>query len=310
MVKLSIILPVFDEEEMLHKTIARVSEQLSTEDVDFELIVIDDGSNDKTWEIITELSIDQPQIRGISLSRNFGKEHAMMAGLKYASGDIAIVMDGDLQHPASVIPLMLKKWRDTNCDVVNAVKTGRKNESASGSVVVKLFYRIYQSATGISLKGASDFKLLNRRVIDAYVSFIERDLFFRGLISWLGFHQETVEFEVDARRFGQSKWNPFQRLLMALNATTSFSSLPLQLVTFTGVIFLFGAIALSFHTLYQWYIGTALEGFTTIILLLLFIGAVLMISLGIIGQYIARIYSEIKHRPVFLVKKTLNIDSE
>lgn len=310
MVKLSIILPVFDEEEMLQKTIASISQQLSTEDVDFELIVIDDGSNDKTWEILTRLSIEQPQIRGVSLSRNFGKEHAVMAGLKYASGEIAIVMDGDLQHPATTIPLMLKKWRDTNCDVVNAVKTGRKNESASGSFIVKLFYKIYRYGTGISLKGATDFKLLNRKVIDTYVSLAERDLFFRGLISWVGFHQETVVFEVDERLLGKSKWNPLQRLIMAINATTSFSSLPLQLVTITGVLFLLGAIVLGIQTLFNWYMGTALEGFTTIILLLLFIGAVLMISLGIIGQYISRIYTEIKRRPVFLIKKTLNIKDE
>lgn len=304
MSRIAIILPLYNEASVVAHSIDQITQAIKPISHTFEFVLVDDGSVDATWSTIKQLADERNDISALSLSRNFGKEHALFAGIKQTAADAAIIMDADLQHPPSTLPTLIRTWERTQCDVVHAVKEGRHNESVSNPLFVRLFYFVYKLSTGIDMTGASDFKLINRRVIDTYSELRERDLFFRGLVPWLGFHEETVTFSVEKRLVGTSKWNPLQRCLTGIHAITSFSALPLQIVTLIGVLFGFGAALMTLHTLYEWWIGEALEGFTTIIILLLFIGATLMVSLGIIGQYIARIYEEVKGRPHFLIKDT------
>lgn len=303
---LSLILPVHNEAEHLERSVRAIAHELTGAGMQLEFVLVDDGSTDGSWERIRTLSSDRSfTVRGVALSRNFGKEQAIHAGLSASTGDLAVVMDADLQHPPDTVLMMLDKHRETGCAVVHGIKRGRQHESGS-TLPVRLFYACYRTATGFSLAGHTDFKLLTRPVIDAYVTLPERDRFFRGLIPWLGFSQETVPFTIAARTGGTTKWTGTKRLLLGLGAIRSFSALPLQLVTLAGSLFLLGAVGLTAYTLYEWWNGTAVEGFTTIIILQLVTSSVLMISLGIIGQYLAEIFSEIKARPAYLVRDTIN----
>jgi len=304
MVTLSVILPVFNEQDSIESSIIHLAGVLDTLKTDYEIIFVDDGSSDDTWRFIQKESKKNKKIKGVSLSRNFGKERALYAGLQKASGDAVITMDGDLQHPPSVIPDLFNKWQETGCDVVNGVKVGRENEDFVSSWLVKKFYTVYKFFTGIIIQNASDFKLLSRRMVDKYVELNERDLFYRGLVPWMGFHQESVEFKVEKREVGTSKWSVVGRCFLAINAITSFSALPLQIVTVVGFLFLAMSSMLVMQTFYMWFSGQALEGFTTLILILLLMGSILMISLGVIGQYLAKIYSEVKRRPIYILKET------
>lgn len=304
MSRISIILPLYNEAGVIEASVAEIARAVQSIPHSFDFILIDDGSTDDTWTIIEQLARTRTDLLAISLTRNFGKERALFAGIRHATGDAAIIMDADLQHPPSTLPDLIATWQRTQCDVVHARKHDRTHESVRNPFFVRLFSFLYRFSTGIDLRGASDFKLINRRVITAYSTLNERDLFFRGLVPWLGFKEETITFSVQERSGGKSKWNPLQRGLLGIHAITSFSSLPLQLVTVVGILFAGGALILGSYTLYEWWIGEALEGFTTIIILLLCIGATLMISLGIIGQYIARIYEEVKARPHFVVQAT------
>jgi len=255
--------------------------------------------------VISQFSNTNNQLRAISFSRNFGKEAGIAAGLKEASGDVAIIMDGDMQHPPEVVTELLDTHQNTGADIVHAVKEGRNNESVKTSLFVKIFYRVHRFFTGSSLAGASDFKLITRPVIDTYNTLGEQALFFRGIIPTLGFSQEQISFTVTKREGGASKWNSVSRAKLGLRAILAFSVLPLQLVTILGVLFLISSLVLGVQTLFVWWNGDALDGFTTVILLLLIIGAVIMISLGLIGQYIAFIYEEVKGRPRYIVRERL-----
>ena len=305
MEKISVVIPSFNEEKNIPQITAALNSAFQKIQYEQEYIFVDDGSTDKTWDTIVTLAKKNPNVHGITLSRNFGKERAILAGVRAVKTKAAIVMDADLQHPPEVVLEIIEKWKETNCDIVHAIKTERanSNESLSDSILIRLFYSLYKLGTGTSLKGASDFKLLNQRAIEEYSKLSERDLFFRGLVPWLGFHQETVTYKVAKRFHGTGKWSLFKRITTAIFAITSFSVLPLQLVTFIGCLFLLGAILLGGFTFYDWWTGAAVEGFTTVILLLLIVGATLMISLGIIGQYIARIYDEVKGRPTYIIKE-------
>lgn len=302
MSRVAIILPLYNEADIIEASLQAIEQAVRPIPHAFEFILVDDGSTDDTWHTVERLAKERKDVSAISLSRNFGKEQALFAGIKHTDADAAIIMDADLQHPPTAIVKLVETWQRTKCDVVHAVKETRKNESVRNPLFVRIFYFVYRISTGIDMTGASDFKLISRRVINSYGELRERDLFFRGLVPWLGFTEEKVAFTVEKRSGGQTKWNPIKRCLLGIHAITSFSALPLQIVTIIGILFAVGAGAMSVYTIYEWWIGEALEGFTTIILLLLFIGATLMISLGIIGQYIARIYEEVKERPHFVVK--------
>jgi glycosyltransferase involved in cell wall biosynthesis len=248
-----------------------------------------------------------PDLRAIRLSRNFGKELALCAGLERARGNAVIVMDGDGQHPPSLLPLMIETWRTSGADIIEAVKRRRGRESLTSKFGALTFYVILNKLSGFDLKGASDFKLIDRRVLDTWLAMRERNVFFRGMTAWMGFRTIQIPFEVGPRRAGKSGWSYLSRAKLALIGITTFSSFPLHLVTFAGVIFFIFAVGLGIQTLYLKLAGRAFTGFATVILLELIIGSLLMISLGIIGEYLARIYEEVKGRPRYIVAESIDL---
>ena len=299
---LSVIIPAYNEQDMVSQTFHTVKEILDGANIPFELIFVDDGSKDMTYVNITELSKSYSEIRGISFSRNFGKESAIFAGLENATGACCVIMDCDLQHPPASIVEMYHLW-EQGYEVVEGVKASRGKETAFHKLCANGFYGIISKVTGIDMANASDFKLLDRRAIDALLIMPERAPFFRALSSWIGFKTTSVSFEVQERTVGTSKWSMWSLTKYAIRNITSFSGAPMQFVTLMGWIMLVFSMIFAAHSLYRYFTGTALEGFTTVILLQLIIGSVLMISLGIIGHYISRIYDEIKGRPRYIINK-------
>ncbi len=302
-------MPVYREGSHIGTILAAVRDALAEVDVTFELVLIDDGSPDDTWSVLGEQAKTFPMLRAARLSRNFGKDAALCAGMEMARGDAVIVMDGDGQHPPSLLPEMVRAWRETGADIVEATKITRGEETFFSKLSAGLFYLIWNKLSGFELKGASDFKLLNRRAADAYLQMEERNVFFRGMTAWLGFRRVQIPFEVAGRVGGQSGWSVLRRLGLALTGITAFSALPLQVITFAGILFLLFAFALGVQTLFVFLAGHAVSGFTTVILLLLFIGSILMISLGIIGEYLARIYQEVKGRPRYVIAQSIEAAS-
>jgi polyisoprenyl-phosphate glycosyltransferase len=301
----SVVIPLYKEGSHLGAFLSDLKSALDQTRHPFEIVLVDDGSPDDTWERIKDEARTLPNLRALRLSRNFGKELALCAGLERARGDAVVVMDGDGQHPPSLLPLMIEKWQTSGADIVQAVKIKRGRESLAGKLGALLFYLILNKLSGFELKGASDYKLMNRKAVNAWLAMRERNVFFRGMTAWMGFSTVRIPFEVAARRAGKSGWSYFKRWKLALVGITTFSSFPLHLVTFAGVIFFLFAVGLGIQTLYLKLVGRAFTGFATVILLELIIGSLLMISLGIIGEYLARIYEEVKGRPRYLVTEAI-----
>ncbi len=302
---LSVVMPVYREASHIGTVLTAVRDALAEINISFEFVLVDDGSPDETWLVLNEQAKTFPMLRAARLSRNFGKELALCAGLEMARGDAVVVMDSDGQHPPSLLPEMVRTWRETNVDIVEARKITRGKETFFSKITAGLFYLIWNKLSGFELKGASDYKLLNRRAVNAYLQMGERNVFFRGMTAWLGFSRAQIPFEVAGRVGGQSGWSILRLLGLALTAITAFSALPLQIITFTGVFFLLFAVVLGAQTLFVMLTGNAVSGFTTVILLQLIIGSLLMISLGIIGEYLARIYEEVKRRPRYVVAQLI-----
>lgn len=296
----SVIIPLYREGGHLASSIRSIIGVLVALDEPFELVLVDDGSPDDTWDEIMRLRSEHPEITAIRLSRNFGKESALAAGLDASRGEAVVVMDGDLQHPPSLLPEMLRRWRQ-GAEVVEAVKRSRGTEGFVSRTGARLFYGVFTRLTGVDLRGASDYKLMDRRVVRAWQSLRERNLFFRGMNAWLGFRREQIPFDVAARTEGQSGWSVLQLARLALTGVTSFSSAPLYLIMAMGMIFLAVAFVIGMQTIYVKITGMAVDGFTTVILLLLLVGGVLSFGLGLIGIYIARIYEEVKGRPRYVI---------
>lgn len=298
---ISVVIPLYKEGPNLRPLLSAVTAALAKTACPFELILVDDGSPDETWKIISEEAEMLPALRGVRLSRNFGKELALCAGLERARGGVVVVMDGDGQHPPALLPDMVRLWQTTGADIVEAVKIKRGQESLSGKLGALLFYIILNKLAGVNLKGASDFKLMNRQAVDAWLQMEERNVFFRGMTAWLGFTRAQIPFEVPGRVGGETRWSFLRRSELALTGISAFSSLPLQFVTVAGLFFLIFSVAFGIYTLALQLAGKSVSGFATVILLLLIIGSLLMISLGIIGEYLARIYEEVKRRPRYVI---------
>ena len=283
---LSVILPSYNEEKMIPVATARMAEVLGGAGIDYELLFVDDGSKDKTWSEIQRCAETDPHVVGVHFSRNFGKESAMFAGLETAKGDCAVVIDCDLQHPPEKIIEMYRLWEE-GYEVVEGIK-----------------------ATGMDMASSSDFKLLDRKVIDTLNALPERAVFFRALSFWVGFKKAEVRYRVQERTEGESKWSTKSLIKYAITNIASFSSAPLHIVTVMGVVTLAIAVVFGVISLVQKIAGTAQPGFTTVILLLLIIGSFLMISLGIIGYYLARIYDEVKGRPRYIISRICGREGE
>lgn len=300
--ELSIIIPSYNEQDNIQRTFHSIDEILRQNHIPYEIIFVDDGSKDLTFTRIQELSLQSGQVKGISFSRNFGKEAAIFAGLESAGGACCLIMDCDLQHPPRLIPEMYRLWQE-GYEVVEGIKASRGKENLLHTFSANTFYSLISRATGIDMSRASDFKLLDRKAMDALLIMPERAPFFRALSSWVGFKTTILPFEVQERDIGVSKWSVWSLTKYAVQNITSFSGAPMQLVSLLGFAMFFASVILGIQSLYRYFTGTALEGFTTVILLQLIIGSVLMISLGIIGHYISRIYDEIKARPRYIISK-------
>jgi len=307
--KISIVVPVYNEGAHIRKSMAYVGNICDEASIPYELVLVDDGSKDNSWKEIAAMAKEDDRITAVRLSRNFGKEPALLAGIDAAGGDAVLVMDADLQHPPEKIPEMVRLWQE-GAEVVEGVKSSRGKEKRSYRFCAKLFYGMINKATKIDFNNASDFKLLDRKVVEAMKQMPERMTFFRGMSAWVGFERVTFEFEVAERVDGSSKWSLRHLIKLAVTAVTSYTSAPLHCITVMGFVMLFCATVLGIHTLYMKIAGDALGGFTTVILLLLFIGSMMMISLGIIGLYLMKIYHEVKGRPRYIASRVIRKKEE
>jgi glycosyltransferase involved in cell wall biosynthesis len=304
---ISAVIPAYNESQGITEAIKKIAGILSACESAWEIIIVDDGSNDQTYQKICQLSEAEPRIKGIALSRNFGKEAAMLAGLEYAKGEAVIILDADLQHPPGFIPEMIDKWR-SGAQIVHAVKLSRQEDSLVKKASAYCINQLISSLGGINVKNSSDFKLLDKEIVEIIVHRLpERERFFRGLTSWLGFSEAYIYFDVASRQGDESKWSFWSLLELSITALTSFTSLPLRIVTFLGFVTLILGFFVAGDTIMSSMKGQAVSGFATIIICLLLIGSFIMISLGIIGEYIAKIYEEVKARPHYLIKARVGI---
>lgn len=302
---LSVIIPAYNEELLIPKTAQLISALLEDAHIPYELLFVNDGSKDSTWERICAEGEKNKQVRGICFSRNFGKESAMFAGLAEARGDCMAVIDCDLQHPPEKLVEMYRLW-ESGYEIVEGIKASRGEESGLHTLAARAFYALLSHAAHMDMRHASDFKLLDRKAVNVLLNMPEKNAFFRALSSWIGFRTTQIEYDVREREAGETKWSTRALFKYALTNVSSFTSAPLQIVTVLGVIMFLMTAALGITALFQKIMGKALGGFTTVIILQCFTGSVTMISLGIIGYYIAKIYDEIKGRPRYIVAERKN----
>jgi glycosyltransferase involved in cell wall biosynthesis len=307
---LSIVVPCYNEDAVLSELHQRLLATLEQIDASFEIIYIDDGSQDETARILSELQKNDARVRLLSLSRNFGHQIAVTAGLEHAGGDAVVIIDADLQDPPEVIPEMIERWRD-GYQVVYGLRAARAGETTFKRWSAKVFYRLLNklSETEIPLD-VGDFRLLDRQVVDVLFGMPERDRFLRGMISWIGFKQVAVIYDRAPRGAGESKYPLIKMLRFALDSVISFSFAPLRLAIWVG----FGAIAASFAGIVyalviRLYTTDWVRGWASIFTAILFLGGIQLITLGIVGEYVGRIYAEVKLRPLYVVRERLGFAS-
>jgi len=300
---LSVIIPAYNEEKCIKRAYDEIERLLAQNNIEGEFIFVDDGSQDATYEMISELSREAENIVGLHFSRNFGKESAISAGLAAVSGDCAVVIDCDLQHPPEKIIEMYRLW-EQGYEIVEGIKKERGQEKKMHSIGAKLFYSVISRMAGFDMANSSDFKLLDRKVVDVLNKMPERG-FFRAISYWVGYNKTIVEYDVAERVDGVSKWSTKGLVKYALSNISSYSTAPMQTVTVLGFVMLVISVVFGVWALIDKIVGRALEGMTTVIIITIFIGSIIMISLGIIGYYIARIYEEIKGRPKYIISSTV-----
>ena len=300
---LSIVSPAYNEAENLGEFYSRVINATDNLNLEIEIIYINDGSQDSTIDIITKQRQIDNRITIIDLSRNFGKEIALTAGLDYSSGDAVIVIDADLQDPPELTPKLVEKWRE-GYDVVNAKRIKRKGESLLKKVMSYIYYRLLFYLSDINVpRDTGDFRLLNKNALDALLKLREKHRYMKGLFVWVGFEQKEIEYEREARFKGKTKWGFFSLFNLAFDGLTSFSIMPLRLASIIGFLsaligFFYGTV-IVFKTLF---FHEPVAGFTSLVVLITFFGGIQLLSIGIIGEYIGRIFNETKNRPLYVVK--------
>ena len=306
---LSVVIPVFNEETAAPVAAETILRILDAAGIPCELVFVDDGSTDGTWAVLTGLRARERRVRAVRFSRNFGKEAALLAGLSAARGACCVTIDADLQHPPEKIVEMYRLW-ENGWEVVEGVKSNRGTESAAYRFAANTFYRIMTHEIGYEMRNRSDFKLLDRRAVQALLSLPEQHTFYRALSAWIGFRSTTLTFDVAPRRVGQSKWSVGKLIRYAVSNITSFTSSPMKVVTALGGLMLLIALVLGVQSLVNKFSGRAAEGFTTVIIVVLITGSIIMVSLGVIGHYIARMFDELKSRPRYIIAQTLDETDE
>jgi len=308
---LSVVIPCFNEQEVLRDTNSRMVAALEQIPVNFEIIYVDDGSTDATPELLRELQAQDNRVRVVRFSRNFGHQMAITAGIEHSAGDAVAIIDADLQDPPEVIAEFVQKWVE-GYDVVYGVRTERDGETAFKLWTAKLFYRCMTRLSDTSIPlDTGDFRLMDRRVVDALLGMPERDRFVRGMVSWLGFSQVAVPYRRAPRLAGFTKFSIFKMLRFAMDGIFSFSVLPLRLATWTGfVASALAVVGIALVSLER-FLGVEglVKGWTSTVIAVLFIGGVQLICIGIIGEYVGRIYGESKHRPLYVVREIFGFES-
>jgi dolichol-phosphate mannosyltransferase len=297
---LSVILPAYNEEKMIALAAETVSGILDGAGIGHELLFVDDGSRDGTWEAIRAAAGNDPSVRGLCFSRNFGKEAAILAGLEASAGECCAVMDCDLQHPPEKLPEMYRLWQE-GWDAVNGVKADRGRESGLRRLAAGAFYGIMSRAAGCDMAGSSDFKLLDRKVVRVLVSLPEQGAFFRALAPWTGFRQTDTEYRVEERRAGKSHWSLPALARYAASGIAGFTAAPLQGVTVLGCAVLLADLVLGAASLADLVRGRGVEELRMLLLALLFLGGCLMLGMGVLGYYLSRVFAEVRHRPRYLI---------
>jgi glycosyltransferase involved in cell wall biosynthesis len=303
-VLLSLVAPVYNEEQLIELFVRRACAALA--DYTFELVLVDDGSSDATPQLLDQLADQDPRVRVIHLSRNFGHQAALTAGLEHAIGDVVAMIDADLQDPPELIPTMIQHWQQGS-DVVYAVRKERQGETAFKLATASWFYKLFDKLAQVNLEpNSGDFRLLDRGALDALLAMTERSRFLRGMTVWVGFTQTAVPYERDARHAGETKYTLRKMLRFSLDAIASFSHLPLQLATYVGIVSAGVAFIAIPVVIGLRLAGSYLPGFGSITIAILLLGGIQLIALGVIGEYVGRIYDEVKHRPLYIVREERN----
>lgn len=306
MKKISILIPAYNEQESLGALFDRLDNLVNNnKSYSFELLFIDDGSRDNTVNIIKSRARIDNRVKYISLSRNFGKETAMIAGLDYVSGDATVIIDADLQHPPELIPEMIKYWEE-GYDDVYAKRNDRKGESYLKKLSSRLFYKLLQKSTKFPIQmDIGDFRLLDRRCVEALKQIRESQRYTKGMFSWIGFKKKEILYTPDRRIAGQTKWNYKQLFNFAIDGITSFTTAPLRISSVMGFIVSFVAFIYIVIVIVKTMIfGDPVAGYPSMMAVILFLGGIQLLSLGIIGEYIGRIFTEVKHRPLYLIQES------
>ena len=305
---ISILIPAYNEEPVLDKLFHRLANLANDNKAyNFEFLFVNDGSKDKTLDLIKDYADADPRVSYINLSRNFGKEIGMIAGLDHATGDATVIIDADLQDPPELIPKMIKLWEE-GYDDVYAKRQSRDGETWFKKFTSKLYYKTLQSVTRIPIQeDTGDFRLLDRRVVEALKQFRESQRNTKAMFSWVGFHKKEILYDRDPRAAGETKWNYIKLVELAIDGITSFTTAPLRISTYAGIaVSIFAFIYLVFLVIRTIFLGVDLAGYPSMMAVILFLGGVQLLSLGIIGEYVGRIFNETKQRPLYLIEEYHN----
>lgn len=299
---LSIVVPVYNEAGNLEVLYSKLVEVLTKLDFVYEIIFVDDGSADGTFEVVKNLNARNSSVRGYSFSRNFGHQTALFAGLTKSRGELVISMDGDMQHPPEMIPSLIEKY-EQGYDIVNTRRVDAESTGWFKKLSSRWYYKILNVLSDVEIEpAAADFRLMNRKSVDALNSLPEAQRFTRGLVGWMGFKQAIIPYQAAARHSGTSKYTFFKMLRFGLDGILSFSVKPLRIAFYTGLFVSIAALFYAIYAVIQFFLGSTVEGWTSILVSVLFIGGVTLLSLGVIGEYIARIFNEVRRRPMYFFK--------
>ena len=310
-IDLSIVIPLFNEEEVIPFLLEEITKAANATSKNYEVILVDDGSTDNTFELVKKAADQDPKLKVIKLSRNFGHQAAFNVGIDFAQGDMVLTMDGDLQHPPSLIPTFIKHAEDGN-DIVIGERLDNKQNSKLREVAGKGFYKLMSAITNLEFKNVSDFALYKRPVVNALKKLPERERYLRGMIQWIGFKKKYVPYVVESRRAGKPKYNIKKLTKLVLSGITSFSAFPLRLSFWIGIFVFLISICLGIFVLLDHYLNPnpLAAGYATIALIVLFLGSIQLMILGIVGEYMYKMFNEVKGRPLYIVSETCNIEGE
>lgn len=308
-IDLSIVIPLFNEEEVIPFLLQEINKVGATLSKNYEVVLVDDGSTDDTFRLIKDASIRDAKIKVIKFSRNFGHQAAFNVGIDFAQGDMVLTMDGDLQHPPSLIPTFIKHAED-DYDIVIGERLDNKQNSKLREIGGKIFYKLMSAITDLEFKNISDFALYKRPVINALKKLPERERYLRGMIQWIGFRKKYVPYIVESRKAGRPKYNIRSLTALVLSGVTSFSAFPLRMSFWIGILVFLVSVGLGIFVVLDHYLNPnpLAAGYATISLVVLFLGSIQLIMLGVTGEYLYKMFNEVKGRPLYIVSDTCNID--